>query len=100
MPNETIASSRHVRDISDATRAIAQRLAQARDSYSEAAAAHHHVRPCSSHQLALTNDFTGGFDKCDEDIERSTADVDSLFAFQQYALRRDQAVSSERDNVV
>ena len=94
MRDETIASSRHVRDVSHAILAIAQRFAKARDRHPETAVAHHHVRPGSNHQLALSNDFTGGFDKCDEDIERSTADVDSLPAFQQYALRRDQAVRS------
>src|ERR1019366_1041622 len=81
--DETIASSRRVRDVSHAVMAIAQHLAQARDSHSEAAVAHHQVRPGSNHQLALSNDLARGFCKCDEDIERSTADVDRLTASQQ-----------------
>jgi hypothetical protein len=73
--DETIASSRHVRDVSAV---LAQRLAQARDRHSEAAIADDNTRPGSRHQLTLTDDLASRVRKRDENIERTTADVDGL----------------------
>ena len=90
MRDEAVASSRHVRDVSHAVLAIAEGLAQAADRHPEAAVAHHHVGPRSKHQLAPSNDLTRGLYQCDEDIERSTTDLDRLPTSQQYPLRRDR----------
>jgi hypothetical protein len=52
------------------------------DRRSQAAVAYHHVGPRSKHQVAPSNDLTGGLYKCDEDIERSTTNVHRLPASQ------------------
>jgi hypothetical protein len=97
--DEAITASGHVRDVSAAAAAIAEQLPQFRDRYPEAAFAHYDVWPGSRHQFALSNHLAGGLCERDKDIECSAAEVDRLIASQKDALRRDQTVWSERDDV-
>jgi hypothetical protein len=63
--DQTIASSRHVRDVSDPVLTVGQYLPQIRDRHSETALTNHGGRPCPGDQFTLSNDLTSGICKRD-----------------------------------